>query len=129
MKSGAIKQLLVNRGYQEVITYSFVAPNLPELLTPGIKAMVLANPISADMSVMRTTLWAGLIHTLCYNLNRQQARVRIFEQGLSPVLRGSWSPSSPIKENEAWQGDQPDQYTCRINLWQQLSGAMGGAVP
>ncbi|MGC8732947.1 MAG: phenylalanine--tRNA ligase subunit beta, partial [Halothiobacillaceae bacterium] len=42
----------------------------------------LANPISSEMAAMRTTLWAGLIHTLRHNLNRQQERVRIFESGL-----------------------------------------------
>jgi phenylalanyl-tRNA synthetase beta chain len=42
----------------------------------------LANPISADMSVMRTSLWAGLVQTAQYNQSRQQTRVRIFESGL-----------------------------------------------
>lgn len=76
------KALLVDRAYQEVITYSFVDNELIEALTPGVKASILANPISADMSHMRTSIWAGLIKTALYNLNRQQTRLRLFESGL-----------------------------------------------
>jgi phenylalanyl-tRNA synthetase beta chain len=73
---------LVDRGYQEVITYSFVNPELQARLEPGVEGLVLSNPISADLSVMRLGLWAGLLHTARYNQARQQERVRIFETGL-----------------------------------------------
>jgi phenylalanyl-tRNA synthetase beta chain len=76
-----IKDLLVDRDYQEVVTYSFISPELAELLTPDAKAICLANPISADMSVMRASLWPGLLSALQYNLARQQDRVRLFETG------------------------------------------------
>ncbi|WP_456379929.1 phenylalanine--tRNA ligase subunit beta [Thiolapillus sp.] len=75
------KQLLVDRDYQEVITYSFIAPELAALLTPDAKQICLANPISADMSVMRASLWPGLLSTLQYNQARQQERIRLFESG------------------------------------------------
>jgi phenylalanyl-tRNA synthetase beta chain len=78
-----ICQVLVDRGYQEAITYSFVEPKLQQLLEPEQIPIELANPISADMAVMRTTLWSGLIQVLRYNLYRQQDRVRIFECGLT----------------------------------------------
>lgn len=77
-----IKQMLTDRGYQEAITYSFVEPGLQSLLEPAVKPIRLANPISEEMSVMRTSLWTGLIQTLIYNLNRQQNDVRLFESGL-----------------------------------------------
>ncbi len=76
-----IKDLLVDRDYQEVVTYSFISPELAEMLTPEAKQIRLANPISADMSVMRASLWPGLLSTLQYNLARQQDRVRLFETG------------------------------------------------
>jgi phenylalanyl-tRNA synthetase beta chain len=76
------KQALVARDYQEAITYSFVHPSIQELLEPGRPPIALANPISAEMSVMRTTAWAGLLGVLAYNQARQQERVRIFESGL-----------------------------------------------
>ena len=75
------RELLVDRDYQEVITYSFIAPEIAGLLTPEAKPVRLANPISADMSVMRASLWPGLLSTLQYNLARQQDRVRLFESG------------------------------------------------
>jgi phenylalanyl-tRNA synthetase beta chain len=78
----AARRVLTARGYQEAITYSFVDPKLQALLAPGQPVVELRNPISADMSVMRTTLWAGLLTTLSHNLNRQQQRARLFETGL-----------------------------------------------
>lgn len=79
----SLKQVLVDRDYQEVITYSFVDKKYIELLTPAQQSVSLANPISSDMSEMRTTLWAGLLKTLSHNINRQQHRVRLFETGLA----------------------------------------------
>ncbi|MDT4799793.1 Phenylalanine--tRNA ligase beta subunit [compost metagenome] len=78
----ALRRLLVARGYQEAITYSFIDPKLFELFHPGVKPLTLANPISADMAAMRASLWPGLIKSLQHNLNRQQPRVRLFESGL-----------------------------------------------
>ena len=76
-----LRDQLIARGYQEAVTYSFVDPALQSLIDPEKDAIALANPISSDMSVMRTTLWPGLIQTAVYNLNRQQSRVRLFEAG------------------------------------------------
>jgi phenylalanyl-tRNA synthetase beta chain len=77
-----VRRSLAARGYQEVITYSFVAPEMQALLEPGVATVELRNPISSDLAVMRTTLWAGLLTTAVHNLNRQQGRIRIFESGL-----------------------------------------------
>ncbi len=76
-----LRQQLVASGYQEAVTYSFVDPELQKWVDPETLAVALQNPISADMSVMRTSLWPGLLSTAIYNLNRQQNRVRIFEAG------------------------------------------------
>jgi phenylalanyl-tRNA synthetase beta chain len=72
--------LLVDRGYQEAITYSFTEPAAQALLLPG-KAFALANPISAELAVMRTSLWPGLLQALGSNQRRQQQRARLFEIG------------------------------------------------
>ena len=77
-----LRRQLIARGYQEAITYSFVEPSVQKALDPEREALALLNPISADMSVMRTTLWAGLVTAADYNLKRQQPRVRLFETGL-----------------------------------------------
>ena len=79
----SIKDSLVARGYQEVVTYSFVDPKLQEQLNPGVPAVALDNPIAETMAVMRTTLWSGLIPTWQYNRQRQQKRARLFECGAS----------------------------------------------
>jgi phenylalanyl-tRNA synthetase beta chain len=76
-----LRLLLVDRGYQETITYSFVDAGLQRLLFPGRAALALTNPISAEMGEMRVSLWPGLVGALCFNLRRQQERVRIFEVG------------------------------------------------
>ena len=77
-----LKQVLVNRDYQEAITYSFVDPKVQALLHPEQKVMTLPHPISSEMSVMRLSLWTGLLQSMVYNQNRQQGRVRLFETGL-----------------------------------------------
>ena len=77
-----LRRLLVARGYQEAITYSFIDPRQFELFSPGVEPLLLANPISNDMAAMRSSLWPGLVKSLQHNLNRQQDRVRLFESGL-----------------------------------------------
>ena len=82
-----IREILVNSDYQEVITYSFVDPNLHKLLNNVYKNLVLANPIAPELSDMRTSLLPGLLNSLQYNIKRQQERVRLFETGL--VFKGN----------------------------------------
>jgi phenylalanyl-tRNA synthetase beta chain len=77
-----VKTLLVDHGFQEVITYSFIDPKVQALLHPGEESLVLPSPISANMSAMRLSLWTGLLSTVVYNQNRQQNRLRLFESGL-----------------------------------------------
>ncbi|MGP4123274.1 MAG: phenylalanine--tRNA ligase subunit beta [Sodalis sp. (in: enterobacteria)] len=77
-----VKTLLVDSGYQEAITYSFVDPRNQALLHPHQAPLVLPNPISQDMSVMRLSLWTGLLNAVVYNQNHQQQRIRLFETGL-----------------------------------------------
>ncbi|MBE8592933.1 phenylalanine--tRNA ligase subunit beta [Pseudomonas sp. MAFF 301449] len=77
-----LRRLLVARGYQEAVTYSFIDPRQFELFNPGVEPLLLANPISNDMAAMRSSLWPGLVKALSHNLNRQQDRVRMFESGL-----------------------------------------------
>ncbi|GHD44467.1 phenylalanyl-tRNA synthetase beta subunit [Marinobacter persicus] len=80
--TSAIRNFFVAQGYQEAITYSFVDPKVQQLVDPDHEGIALANPISSDLSVMRTTLWSGLLKTVAHNQNRQQPRIRLFETGL-----------------------------------------------
>jgi phenylalanyl-tRNA synthetase beta chain len=72
--------LLVDRGYQEAITYTFTDATTQEALC-GEKGLALSNPISAELASMRVSLWPGLIQALRENQRRQQPRVRLFEIG------------------------------------------------
>ena len=78
---GRIRGLLVDRGYHEAVTYSFVDETLQARIAPMLDGFRLANPIASDMGVMRTTLWPGLIGAATWNVNRQQSRARLFETG------------------------------------------------
>jgi len=77
-----LNECLVDLGYQEAITYSFVDPKIQSLLLPDVTPLTLANPITQDMSQMRLSLWPGLIQAMLYNLKRQQSCVQLFESGL-----------------------------------------------
>lgn len=72
--------LLVDRGYQEAITYSFTDAEWQRILFPETP-LALANPISAELGVMRLSLWPGLLYAVRENQRRQQPRVRLFEIG------------------------------------------------
>lgn len=76
-----ISTALMARGYQELITYSFVDQKKEALLFPDRTPLPLHNPISADLAVMRTSLLQGLLQAVQYNQNRQQDRIRFFEIG------------------------------------------------
>jgi phenylalanyl-tRNA synthetase beta chain len=104
------KQLLVGRDYQEVVTYSFISPEVAGLIDPHEESIRLANPISADMSVMRSSLWPGLLQTARYNQSRQQSRVRIFESGLR-FRREAGAISQPAGLAGLVSGDRlPEQW-------------------
>jgi phenylalanyl-tRNA synthetase beta chain len=72
---------MADRGYREIISYAFVDPLMQQQLFPDTPTLKLANPISADLSEMRVSLWPGLINACRENLRRQQTRVRLFEIG------------------------------------------------
>ncbi len=76
-----LRQILVGRDYQEVINYSFVDLSWETELAGNPAPVALKNPLSSQSAVMRSSLLGGLISNLQFNLNRKQARVRLFEIG------------------------------------------------
>ncbi|MBB3330549.1 phenylalanyl-tRNA synthetase beta chain [Halomonas campaniensis] len=129
-----LRRQMVARGYQEAVTYSFVAPEMQRALLPEAVSPVLANPISSDLSVMRASLFPGLVRALQHNLNRQQTRVRLFETGLT--FRGDLDAlhQTPMlgalvcgsREPEGWAGAKSpvDFFDLKGDLESLL--AMGG---
>jgi phenylalanyl-tRNA synthetase beta chain len=77
----SIADTLVARGYFEAVTYGFIDAESSELVSPGGEPVRLANPISADMGVMRRSLWPGLLRVARENMSRQQSRLKLFEIG------------------------------------------------
>ncbi len=112
---GKLRHLLVERGYYEAITYSFVDPEVQQAFLAGAVPIDLANPLSRDLSQMRTSLWPGLVQVLKANLKRQIDRVRLFEMG--KVFRRE--DAKIVQENrlsglvygprlpEQWRGETP----------------------
>ncbi len=98
-----LRRVLVARGYREAINFSFIDPSLHQLFDPEREAEPLANPISSEMSVMRTSLMPGMVTTLRHNLNRQQNRIRIFESGQIFIREHDVSGNSVLTQN-LWLG-------------------------
>jgi len=105
-----IASTLVARDYQEVVTYSFVSADADKLLTGSEPKLELSNPISSEMSVMRSSLWPGMLEAAASNAARQQERIRLFEIGKSfhgnlqeheEVVRIAGLASGPVLE-EQW---------------------------
>jgi len=77
-----IKNALIGREYQEIISYSFIAHDLAKVFAPNIEPISLVNPISQEMAVMRSSLLPSLFKVAQYNLKRQHSRIKLFETGL-----------------------------------------------
>jgi phenylalanyl-tRNA synthetase beta chain len=102
--------LLIARGYQEVITYSFVDPAAQTELLGAADELALANPISADQAVMRRSLWVGLLQVAAANRKRQQNRVRLFETGVSFASRDDEPVEDELIAGLVWGSLQPEQW-------------------
>ncbi len=77
-------EVLIHHGYHEVITYSFTSPScwdhiglLPD--DPKRKHLRLLNPLTEELSAMRTSLIPGLMETARYNLSRKNSNLKLFE--------------------------------------------------
>jgi phenylalanyl-tRNA synthetase beta chain len=79
--SSELRGVLASRDYQEVINYAFVDALWEREIFGNRTPIELKNPLSSQMSVMRSTLLGGLLSNLQFNLNRKQSRVRLFEIG------------------------------------------------
>lgn len=78
---GELRRALAGRGYREAICFAFVEPVLLERWGLADASIALANPLSAELAVMRTGLLPGLVQALAHNLDRQDPRPRVFELG------------------------------------------------
>ncbi len=113
-----ITSFLQSRGYQEAITYSFVDPSVQRLFDPEQTQLTLENPISSELSVMRASLWPGLLQAVAYNQSYQRGRVRLFEIGLrfkNDLPRGPVTCDTPSCSQAARDGGLVSGATPRQN--------------
>lgn len=76
-----LRHLVAAQDYQEVVNYSFVEADWERDYADNDTPVRLLNPIASHLSVMRSSLIAGLVANIRYNANRKQSRVRVFELG------------------------------------------------
>ncbi|MBU0752968.1 MAG: phenylalanine--tRNA ligase subunit beta [Gammaproteobacteria bacterium] len=76
-----VRQLLADLGYHEVVNFSFVESAWERDFCDNVAPITLANPITSQASVMRSSLIGGLVGNLVANRSRQVDRVRVFEIG------------------------------------------------
>ncbi len=140
-----LKRAVAARDYQEIVTFGFVSSSLQSRLgdAAGIR---LLNPIAAQMDVMRTTLWAGLIDILQSNLNRKASRVRLFEvgrvfhadasvqsgpltvKGVHQPLRLAALAYGPVADEQWGMPSRPVDYFDVKGDLEALCGAMSGEL-
>ncbi|MCY4426261.1 MAG: phenylalanine--tRNA ligase subunit beta [Halieaceae bacterium] len=136
-----IRQLrlhLANRDYREAVTYSFIDPAAQALFDPEITPLQVRNPISKELSVMRSSMLPGLVNALRYNVNRQRYRVRLFESGLCFLPGAEGLEQRPflaavitgrrLPESWAEQGEQFDFFDAKGDLESLLALADDSAA-
>ncbi len=82
-----LKEILISRGFYEVVTYSFIEDEIEKSFHGNANPIQLKNPIASQMSTMRSSLWGSHLEVLTYNLNRQVSRLNIFE--IAQIFQGA----------------------------------------
>ena len=105
-----IRHLLAARGYQEVVSYSFVDEAWELNFSANAHPVRLVNPIASQMSVMRSTLIGSLLDVLVKNINRKQPRVRVFEVARVFKTSEDWFDQPEKVAGLAWGSRLPEQW-------------------
>jgi phenylalanyl-tRNA synthetase beta chain len=85
------RRILIGLGLNEAQGQTLIAN--AECRMPNAELVVLANPLSSDMDVLRPSLLPGLIHSLRHNISRKNYDVALFEVGRVFIVRQAGSPS------------------------------------
>ena len=105
VESGVLRRQLAARDYLEAVNYAFVDADLLATWQLSDGAVTLANPLSAELGVMRTQLLPGLVAALARNAARQQSRLRLFELGNVFATRAGEAPLETQRIAAAACGD------------------------
>ncbi|MDB5926126.1 MAG: phenylalanyl-tRNA ligase subunit beta [Betaproteobacteria bacterium] len=107
----AIRHMLVQRDYNEVVTYSFIDSHWEEDFCANANPLALANPIASQMNVMRSSLIPGLVDSIALNMRHKQSRVRLFEIGRCFMKAAGSEYAQPIRLGAAASGAAvPEQW-------------------
>lgn len=134
-----LRDCLVASGYQEVVNYSFVDESWERDLLGNPNPIKLKNPIASNLSVMRTSLWGGLLDTLVYNLNRKQDRAMLFEVGATYFSKANQDAIPVFVESTtisglAYGSAKPEQWfadASEIDFFEvkaHVDALLGGAI-
>jgi phenylalanyl-tRNA synthetase beta chain len=100
---------LVSLGYTELLNYSFISPKLTELFSSKIDKLILANPISEELSNMRQTLIPGLAESLVKNSKRGYNNLMFAEVGKTFNAEGEVLTAAAmrmgLKTEKSWNND------------------------
>ena len=107
-----IKQILTSYGFLEVINYSFDDPEYLGLFN-STQPLEILNPLSNEGSVLRTSLFSGLMRNVSLNLNRQINDIRVFEIGRVYIPEGNGLPKEITKIVVAATGERQEE------LWEK----------
>ncbi|MFB3925962.1 MAG: phenylalanine--tRNA ligase subunit beta [Syntrophales bacterium] len=140
-----IRNILTGAGYSEVVNYSFTSPACVDILNIAEnderrQFVKILNPLSEDLSVMRTTLVYGLLETVKRNANIGHTDLRIFEKG--KIFIGRDRNELPLEKeklaclitglryDELWnpKGDSMDFYDLKGCIEDLLEGLRVGAA-
>lgn len=105
-----VQQTLVARDYQEIVSYAFVEEQIERELCGNDHPVALQNPIASNLAVMRSSLIGGLVGALRFNLNRKQARVRLFEIGACFARASDEYVQSQRLSGLVYGAAQPEQW-------------------
>ena len=133
LHSSLLRQNLVQRGFREIISYSFIDMDLAKIFTSAEQLICLKNPLTKDMNTMRPSLLPGLISTVSDNLKRQQSRLCLFEIGqcFKRTQDGRYSSENRIatviyghRHESFWDGESAnfDFYDIKGHLQVLLNG-------
>ncbi|MEP6907444.1 MAG: phenylalanine--tRNA ligase subunit beta, partial [Pseudoxanthomonas sp.] len=104
VEGSTLRRHMAARDYFETVNYAFVDQSLLEQWGATAQAVPLANPLSAELGVMRTRLLPGLVSALQRNVARQAGRVRLFELGNVFAANADGAPRETLRIAAAVQG-------------------------
>jgi phenylalanyl-tRNA synthetase beta chain len=112
-----IRRLLTGLGLDEAQGQTLVAEEIAALAAPAESLVRLANPLSADMNVLRPSLLPGLLDSLRHNVSRQNADLAFFEIGRVFLARDQAAPRESRRlaialtgrrQPRCWSGEDRD---------------------